>query len=177
MSKSDSPSGPENILAPLNKRYDKETILNQYFGHPKDNLLNIVNTFNCPPSEIIPGLWIGNYYDSENEDLIRNLEIGAIVNLTGSIRKLFVGVVHLVLLIDQPFNNSKPAALDAVEFIADMIKKRDVLVHCLGGVDRSPTVVQKYLVEYRSMSEDDAGRLIKRKRPQALPHWDWWEEN
>ncbi|HYV51868.1 MAG TPA: dual specificity protein phosphatase [Candidatus Eisenbacteria bacterium] len=153
---------------------DRQTILNQYFCHPKDNPLNIVNTFNCPPSEIIPGLWIGNFYDSENEALIRNLEIGAIVNLTGSIRKLYVGIVHLVVLIDQPFNNSKPAALEAIEFIALIRKKRDVMVHCLGGVDRAPTVVQKYLVDYHGMSEDNAAKLIKSKRPQALPHWDWW---
>jgi protein-tyrosine phosphatase len=78
------------------------------------------------------------------------------------------------VFIDQPFNNSKPTALEAIEFIALIRKKRDLVVHCLGGVDRAPTVVQKYLVDYHGMSEDNAAKLIKSKRPQALPHWDWW---
>lgn len=155
---------------------EKETILNKYFKHPEDNPLRIMNTFNCPPSEVLPGLWIGNFYDSENEELIRNLGIGTIINLTGSIRKLYLGIVHLVVLVDQPFQTTIHSAQKAVSFIHDRIMEDDpVMVHCLGGVDRAPTVVYKYLVDYWGDKPEEAVERIKKVRPQALPHPDWWE--
>lgn len=155
---------------------DKETILKKYFKHPEDNPLRIMNTFNIPPSEIIPGLWIGNFYDSENEELIRNLNIGIVINLTGTVRKIFLGIIHLVVLVDQPFHLTRDSAIQAVDSIGRRYTGTGTMVHCLGGVDRAPTIVQKHLVKYYGWTPQQAEETIKKARPQALPHWDWWEQ-
>jgi len=48
-----------------------------------------------------------------------------------------------------------------------------VLAHCENGIDRSPTVVMWYLVRKLGMSQDEAIKLIKQKRPVANPHPEW----
>lgn len=148
--------------------------LAKHFKHPEDNPLRIMNTFGVEPSEIMHGLWIGNFYDGMNGDLLRALGIDAVINLTGTIRVLHPGIMHMVVLVDQPFNTTRDQAERAVEMIKALrAQNKSVLVHCLGGVDRAPTVVMKYLVDTH-MTVEEAERLIKEARPQALPHWDWW---
>lgn len=48
-----------------------------------------------------------------------------------------------------------------------------VLVHCENGIDRSPTIVMHYLVRKLGMSQEEAIKLIKEKRPVANPHPEW----
>jgi len=100
-------------------------------------------------------------------------------DLTGENLKRFVSQLNLAYY-----------KLDSI-FYADYQEK--VLVHCVAGMDRSPFVVARYLVEkkrimprltdkkmefvsVRTMSE--AYAFIKKKRPQIIEHpeWVWWEE-
>lgn len=55
-------------------------------------------------------------------------------------------------------------------FMEDRVK---VLVHCHGGMDRSPFVVAMYLHEYKDMDPMEAYELVKRRRPQTIIHDDW----
>ena len=48
-----------------------------------------------------------------------------------------------------------------------------VMAACENGIDRSPTVVMHYLVRKVGMSQDEAIKLIKQKRPVANPHPEW----
>ncbi len=54
-----------------------------------------------------------------------------------------------------------------------MEDKSRVLVHCHGGMDRSPFVVAMYLHEYKDMDPMAAYELVKRRRPQTIIHDDW----
>jgi len=46
-----------------------------------------------------------------------------------------------------------------------------VLVHCNAGIGRSPSIVVCYLYEI-GFGLEEAVKLVKRKRPDALPHRD-----
>lgn len=54
-----------------------------------------------------------------------------------------------------------------------MEDRRKVLVHCHGGMDRSPFVVAMYLHEHKGMDPMEAYELVKRRRPQTIIHDDW----
>ena len=51
-----------------------------------------------------------------------------------------------------------------------------VLVHCHGGIDRSPFVVACYLYKYGYFDEYSAYNLVKVKHPQTIIHDDWMDK-
>ncbi len=54
---------------------------------------------------------------------------------------------------------------------------RRILVHCVAGMDRSPFIVAIRLVrDGICKSYMDAFELIKKARPIALEHSEWWSE-
>jgi hypothetical protein len=64
-------------------------------------------------------------------------------------------------------------ANQAIEFIAGEIAlRRDVLVRCGSGVERSPALVVLYLVRKKGMSPADAYALVRRARPQVVEELD-----
>lgn len=51
---------------------------------------------------------------------------------------------------------------------------KKILVHCVAGIDRSPFVVAKYLVEHgHAKSIGEAYGIIKKKRPFIVEHYEW----
>ena len=59
----------------------------------------------------------------------------------------------------------------AVSWLKEVIVDHAVLVHCNAGIGRSPSIVVCYLYEI-GFGFEQAVRLVKRKRPDALPHRD-----
>lgn len=51
-----------------------------------------------------------------------------------------------------------------------------VLVHCQQGQSRSAAVVVGYLMRFRGLTYDDAFELVRKSRPQVLPHMFMFEE-
>jgi hypothetical protein len=140
---------------------------------PEGNPLNIDPLFcDIPPNEIVPGLWIGNFYDGENLDLLNALSIDAVVNLTGSIRTIFPKKIHLLIGLNQPFLHTLEDAKFAAKQIDRLRRaKINTLVHCLSGKDRAPTVVAKSLEE----AGWPGSEMVREKRPNCIIHKDWWQ--
>jgi len=58
----------------------------------------------------------------------------------------------------------------AVELIHQYIlEQKPVYVHCLVGVQRSPTVCIAYLCKYHKLNLRQAVNLVRQARPQAMP--------
>ena len=63
--------------------------------------------------------------------------------------------------------------LVAREIEERMQAKKRTLVHCLGGMERSPLAVVWWLHKYRNMGLNDAYKLVKEKRPVVMDRLEW----
>lgn len=60
---------------------------------------------------------------------------------------------------------------EAHQFIDDARRKKcNVLIHCLAGISRSPTIAIAYLMRVNSLRLQDAYNLVKQCRPQMDPN-------
>lgn len=62
---------------------------------------------------------------------------------------------------------------EALKTIKSYHSKGQILVHCIGGVERSPLTAVMYLVQNRNMNIDDAYKLVMSKRSivEDRRHW------
>lgn len=105
---------------------------------------------------------------------LRNEEIQAVVDLNDSAderaRATEVGIEYYGVYIED-FSAPTQRQLDlVVQILGDLAaRKRKVLVHCTGGIGRSPTCVAAYLIK-QGLTVDDAVRLIQKRRQVAWNH-------
>lgn len=77
---------------------------------------------------------------------------------------------HRLQLLDKDMSSIFAASDKANQIIADARERGGrVLVHCVAGVSRSPTIIAAYLVSRCSMSLRDALALLVRARPAVCP--------
>lgn len=126
------------------------------------------------PSQIIPGLYIGNdkcaSYHGEKFGLVVNCTINLpLPKNTKSVR---------IAINDDPFDSVPLYQIlrdtDVLKDMHDTITNgSDVLVHCQAGAQRSPAVVACYLIVYHGYTPQNAIDFIKTKRPIAF----FWSAN
>lgn len=68
--------------------------------------------------------------------------------------------------------------MENIELVSSIIQNHimsgeKVLVHCLGGMERSPLAVTWYLHKNAGIGLNDAFDYVKKKRPQALNRIQW----
>ena len=116
---------------------------------------------------ILERLAIGDIYDANN----LSTGITAVLNCTEEHDTDREDMPYLKIpLIDfQPIN---PEYIPrAVRWIKEVIPDNTILVHCNAGIGRSPSIVVCYLCEI-GFGFEEALRLVKTKRPDAVPHRD-----
>ena len=129
-------------------------------------------------SEILPKLWLGSFNDPVIDFLHAN-GIATVLNVSEhtseEVAELSPNVryIHIPLEFEWQYHKSRmDEALRAVHALREAHKTAAVLIHCAGGVDRSPCVVYKYM---KDLGIKDPYRIIKARRPIVFPHADWWE--
>ena len=57
--------------------------------------------------------------------------------------------------------------------------KAVLLIHCVGGVDRSPFLLAAYLARSRHSDIAEAYKIIKKNRSHVIEHseWVWWSKS
>jgi dual specificity phosphatase 12 len=125
-------------------------------------------------NEILPGLWLGNYRASQNEDFLRENKIETVFNCTkdlpfaDSVKRRYRVPVDDNLQEDEIRNME----LWAFEIVLKLMKERNqgspVLVHCAAGMQRSAAVIALYLIAVYRMKSEDAMAFIRNKRPIAF---------
>lgn len=55
-------------------------------------------------------------------------------------------------------------------------EKSKIVVHCIGGMDRSPFVAMLYYKLKHGCDYAEAYDHVKKARPQCIEHWEWVEE-
>jgi protein-tyrosine phosphatase len=137
--------------------------------------------------EIIPGLWLGSqeaYFDEyllERHDITHIITVQpAFIDDTNTrITKLAQGIYRhcdskisrlIIPVEDLPTENLLQYFPRSTDFIlAALGNNGHVLVHCLAGASRSPTVVAAFLMEVYRLSPSQALAKIRESRPLVRP--------
>lgn len=118
------------------------------------------------PDEIIPGLYLGGTF-SRHPTALQKLNIKNIV--TANEEKCMQDPKYRNLCLgwrDEPNQPIFPGVIQAYNFIDDaLMRGENVVVHCMAGMSRSPTIVIYYLMKKFNMSFDQANNFVRIRRP------------
>ncbi|KAI9471933.1 MAG: protein-tyrosine phosphatase-like protein, partial [Benjaminiella poitrasii] len=123
--------------------------------------------------EVIPRVWLGGYRALESSHFLKKNNITHILTL-GHFKHCYQPneFTHKIIPIsDNPEANIIQYFPETTEFIENALKNgHNILVHCLAGVSRSPTVLTAYLMATQKLRWKAALALIKQTRPFVNPN-------
>ncbi|KAH3760508.1 dual specificity protein phosphatase 1 [Pelomyxa schiedti] len=129
------------------------------------------------PDLVIPGLYLGdqiNAYDRQTLsrfNITHVLSVAVITNMEAHVRAFPSGVVlDAMTLPDEVGADITCYFHRAIDFIDQALQRGSVLVHCVWGMSRSPTIVIAYLMQRKGMSFWAALRYLKHVRPIVSPN-------
>jgi len=128
----------------------------------------------CPPTKILPFLYLGCEEDALSEDVLRTCRVKYILNASHTaVDSPYCKTGHYlkIPIKDNSSENIVAWFQTAFDFI-DKVKESDdhILIHCVGGVSRSATIAIAYVMKHFSLSLDNAYRYVKDKRPTISPN-------
>eukprot|EP00826_Nyctotherus_ovalis_P017757 TRINITY_DN15246_c0_g1_i2.p1 TRINITY_DN15246_c0_g1~~TRINITY_DN15246_c0_g1_i2.p1 ORF type:complete len:187 (+),score=34.28 TRINITY_DN15246_c0_g1_i2:143-703(+) len=126
-----------------------------------------------PPDQIEAHLWLGSYRSASNKRNLLALNIKNILTVGDHMKQKFTdSFKYLQVLIDDDEDEYILGVLPKlVKFVEDSVERKEgVLVHCLGGVSRSATVVTAYIMKSRKLSMKKALKFVKEKRSCISPN-------
>jgi protein-tyrosine phosphatase len=128
-------------------------------------------------------LFIGNVNDARDIDNLRNLEIRDVVNVAKDVEgPWFHGDFrnYKVPLLDGAGNEVYHYIMAAEIVLTLLDKNLKVLLHCAGGISRSPAIATICLVcMNKANSLDEAFMIVKDSRSSSdirPEHWSFMEE-
>jgi dual specificity MAP kinase phosphatase len=121
--------------------------------------------------EIIPNLYLASYHSIE---LLPNTFI---VNCTKNLDMLNDDNIRIDVdddMNDDSINKMYNTLNNIVDIIDEqIINNKNVIVHCLAGQQRSPTVIAAYLISKKEYKLNDAIEYIREKKKDAF----FWQIN
>ncbi|KAK9818092.1 hypothetical protein WJX72_007127 [[Myrmecia] bisecta] len=116
------------------------------------------------PTEIIPGfLYLGSYDNAARLELLKALGVTHILNTVPSCQALYKNSFTYLTVASTP-----PDFEECFRFL-ETVKdaQQRVLVHCMSGKARSPTVVIGYLMKLRKWRLAESYKWVKDRRPDT----------
>uniref|UniRef100_A0A7N0RCP9 Dual specificity protein phosphatase 1 n=1 Tax=Kalanchoe fedtschenkoi TaxID=63787 RepID=A0A7N0RCP9_KALFE len=136
------------------------------------------NTFKCYKEDKIPdciheGLYLGSVGAATNKSLLKELNITHVLTVAYSVAPPYPEdfTYKVIEVVDKEDTNLEKYFDECIDFI-DEAKRQGggVLVHCIVGKSRSPTIVAAYLMKRHGMSSAEALLHVKNKRPLVNPN-------
>nr|XP_056718446.1 dual specificity protein phosphatase 16 [Euleptes europaea] len=132
---------------------------------------------NTGPTRILPHLYLGCQRDVLNKELMKQNDIGYVLNASNTCPKpdCIPDSHFLRVPVNDSFCEKIFPWLDkSVDFIEKAKASNGrVLVHCLAGISRSATIAIAYIMKRMDMSLDEAYRFVKEKRPTISPNFNF----
>lgn len=164
-------------------RKARDTFYNYYYGIravpairmetiPRmHSILNHITSLSLEPTEIVPGIFLGNGYNASNKQTLKHYKITSIINASVEIpnsyeNQLLYKYCRIPILDDNHHH--------IIEYIPEILRFFDetpidsehaLLIHCYMGSSRSASIVLLYLIVKYGYNFDAALTLIKAKRP------------
>jgi len=133
------------------------------------SVLNHVTSLGLEPTEIIPGIYLGNAYNANNFSRLNYYKIKTIINVTKEIPNAFDGYFEYYRI---PINDdSENHIIEYINKVLDFLNNKTidednaVLIHCYMGSSRSASIVLIYLILKHNYDLENALKMIKIKRP------------
>lgn len=130
--------------------------------------------------EILPGLWMSDFEFTKNGSEIKELDISVVLNCTQTFPFLFESTTKIrIPLKDTHENENNRLLLRHFKKITMLIKfslfnKKNVLVFCHKCVQRSPTVILAYLIEFEGFDPPEGIRFLRsKKRNVFMPFFNF----
>lgn len=122
---------------------------------------------------IRPWLVVGKYTDTVNSDILRDHQVGAMLQLHQAVDHLDMPTMFL------PLQDGKPVTMVELDQGIDFIRRHKaqghtVLIACSAGVSRSVTLATAALKLEEGKSLLDTFHDVRERHPRALPdqvHW------
>jgi dual specificity MAP kinase phosphatase len=128
-------------------------------------------------SMILPFLFIGNEQDAADRNLLNQLGIAHILNVTSHVPLHFEsdGIKYRRLsAVDNSNQNLRQYFDDAIRFIDEVYSNGGrVMIHCQAGVSRSSTITIAYVMARSQLGMLDAFRFVKSRRPIVAPNFNF----
>lgn len=124
--------------------------------------------------EIIDRVWLANWRDATNPGFIRRHKIGLIVNTTSHIQSPFSDSIATYRIPIIRYQDSDTLLLHHIPIVARHIRRlltttrKSVLIHCVDGTCRGPTVVAGFLILEMGIPKRDAIALVRQRKPNAF---------
>ncbi|CAJ0585569.1 unnamed protein product, partial [Mesorhabditis spiculigera] len=130
------------------------------------------------PTQILPFLYLGSQHDALSHDTLKKHNITYVLNLSLNCPKadILKDDEHFLRI---PVNDNYqekllPYFYDAFVYL-DKVRERGevVLIHCLAGISRSPTLAISYIMRHLKMGSDEAYRFVKARRRTISPNFNF----
>jgi dual specificity MAP kinase phosphatase len=131
-------------------------------------------------SQILPRLWLGGIDHAHSNMFMISTDITHVLNCAiecppyGSDGSAGLTALHIPLEDDEDGGEPEEIVEGArtLHEWLDMSGAR-VLVHCMAGISRSPTIVIAYLILYKGMGYEEAYDFVAAKRNfiRPIPYW------
>ncbi|KAK0090609.1 hypothetical protein PV325_010575 [Microctonus aethiopoides] len=129
---------------------------------------------NHPASLVLPFLYIGNGKDAADLQLLRQLNITCVLNVTSQLPGYHekCGITYRQIpATDSEHQNLTQYFKEAFDFIeAARMRGTSILIHCQAGVSRSATIAIAYIMQHKRLLMADAYQLVKDARPIISPN-------
>eukprot|EP01084_Bolivina_argentea_P105429 188785_1 len=142
------------------------------------------------PSHIINDrLFLGNMDHATTKEVLKNLEITHVLNMTFQNNAFERGndlkIQYLQCsLSDAPYESIQRYFDKGIEFIHNAMENNNkCLVHCQAGISRSSAMVIAYLMKIRKMTYEEAYKYTQQRREVIQPNdgfiaqLQWYEKN
>jgi dual specificity MAP kinase phosphatase len=123
--------------------------------------------------QVAKQLYIGSYLSTFDAGYLKTLGISAILNLAGEKCPARHSTLEYacIRMADSPHTDISHSLAQALDFIERMLAEgKSVLVHCVKGLSRSPTVACAYIMWKQSLNFTDSLAVIKANYPEADPN-------
>ncbi|XP_003725447.1 tyrosine-protein phosphatase vhp-1 isoform X2 [Strongylocentrotus purpuratus] len=132
---------------------------------------------NTGPTRVLGFLYLGSQQDVMSEECLKNYGINYVLNVSRSCpipEFLPQTHFHRIPVRDNHGEKILPWFDEALEFI-DKVRSANgsVIVHCLAGISRSPTVAIAFIMRYLNMNVDEAYKYVKEKRATISPNFNF----
>lgn len=128
-------------------------------------------------TKILPFLYLGSQSDSANKDILKSHNITYELNVSNNCPKSdYIQDNHFLRIpVNDNYSEKLLPHFETSNTFLDRVQQSNgaVLVHCLAGISRSPSIAIAYVMCHLRMTSDEAYRYIKAKRPSISPNFNF----